>query len=609
MSTTKTYKEKLQLLLNTKTQFKNDIINAGGTIDNSTPFSSYPAIYKTLKGGAPDGTAVEVTTEADMDALLVSSNVGKFYKYTGETTDKYTKDAIYVIQDSSDPIVNEGSGGVVKIERIGGIQAVPADTYVGTVYFNTALSCDEVDNIISNSNIPFVPNGELSMYVLCCTGTIQSDVNSISVVIFDFSTYVGTTAYAISLLNDSEIVYYVSESLKDLTGGQYGWVQGAEINTAVINSTLVNLVEVGNTTVYVGTHNENLKQLINTIEEPYYKELSGTYVPIDLEINENTNIDLTTYMDNKQMPISLGVNVPIPEPVLQEKTVTPTKEAQTIVQCDAGYDGLSKVTVKRVGSSIDSNIKNTNIKKGVTILGVTGTYTGEGTSGGTISREYDKPIPSGNTNGFYIADPACWSVPDIDEESNLSLCNDLVDALTPSEDDDPSFLNALFVGATEEEVYSGAFMISGIFYVDYDTYYDIVDVDELLSFRRLFFVFNTSSNIVLAYIDLPYREYEVDFDEETGESVYEYGYDAIPLFQGDYKQIVKFWKNETSPDSPDQNTQIILNQYIRDVFFTQTTTYMELRDENGEVIDIPMGRCNTVLHDYGVVRCDKFIVK
>lgn len=107
MSTT--IKEKLQLLLNTKTQFKNDIINAGGTIDNSTPFSSYPAIYKTLKGGAPDGTAVEVSTEADMDALLIADNIGKFYKYIGETTDKYTNGAYYVVQDSENPIVNEST--------------------------------------------------------------------------------------------------------------------------------------------------------------------------------------------------------------------------------------------------------------------------------------------------------------------------------------------------------------------------------------------------------------------------------------------------------------------------------------------------------------------
>jgi hypothetical protein len=39
-----------------------------------------------------------------------------------------------------------------------------------------------------------------------------------------------------------------------------------------------------------------------------------------------------------------------------------------------GYDGLSSVTVNAVTSSIDGNIQAGNIKKDVTILGITGTY-------------------------------------------------------------------------------------------------------------------------------------------------------------------------------------------------------------------------------------------
>lgn len=57
-------------------------------------------------------------------------------------------------------------------------------------------------------------------------------------------------------------------------------------------------------------------------------------------------------------------------------TITPTTSSQTI-EPSSGYDGLADVTVEAVTAAIDENIVAGNIKKGVTILGVTGTYEGE----------------------------------------------------------------------------------------------------------------------------------------------------------------------------------------------------------------------------------------
>lgn len=58
---------------------------------------------------------------------------------------------------------------------------------------------------------------------------------------------------------------------------------------------------------------------------------------------------------------------------LQDKTVSPTV-SQQIIEADDGYDGLNTVTISAVTASIDSNIIASNIKKGVSVLGVDGTY-------------------------------------------------------------------------------------------------------------------------------------------------------------------------------------------------------------------------------------------
>lgn len=74
------------------------------------------------------------------------------------------------------------------------------------------------------------------------------------------------------------------------------------------------------------------------------------------------------------IPCGLGPSVcPDVSHELQTKTVNSSTVLQHI-EPDSGYYGLSSVTVNAVTSSIDSNIQADNIKKDVTILGVTGTY-------------------------------------------------------------------------------------------------------------------------------------------------------------------------------------------------------------------------------------------
>lgn len=61
------------------------------------------------------------------------------------------------------------------------------------------------------------------------------------------------------------------------------------------------------------------------------------------------------------------------EPITQEKTVEPSTSVQKVTP-DEGYTALSEVVVNAVTNEIDQNIQPDNIKLGVDILGVQGTF-------------------------------------------------------------------------------------------------------------------------------------------------------------------------------------------------------------------------------------------
>lgn len=139
-------------------------------------------------------------------------------------------------------------------------------------------------------------------------------------------------------------------------------------------------------------NNLDIENIINIIES-LPDEPSGT-----LDINENGEYDVKSYekanveiYDDLNEELTQQNNLITTQEIkiedianlleekrvggeitLQEKSVSPTTNEQQ-VKADNEYDGLSKVVVEAVTSEIDSNIQSSNIKSGISILGVEGT--------------------------------------------------------------------------------------------------------------------------------------------------------------------------------------------------------------------------------------------
>lgn len=99
---------------------------------------------------------------------------------------------------------------------------------------------------------------------------------------------------------------------------------------------------------------------------------SGYYDSI--KVNAVTNeIDTNIKSENIKDGISiLGVEGNLVELNGQTITVAPST-AEKVINPEEGYNGITQVTVEAVTNNIDTNIKQENIKKDVSILGITGT--------------------------------------------------------------------------------------------------------------------------------------------------------------------------------------------------------------------------------------------
>lgn len=159
---------------------------------------------------------------------------------------------------------------------------------------------------------------------------------------------------------------------------------------------------------------------IHSSNMPYIRTYAYDYVNetetinwIPVEVGEYDEIHARNISSNID-PITAvsGMNVlPIFESAYfivnvdtQTKTVNPSTNSQNVT-ADSGYTALGSVTVNPVTSAIDSNIQASNIKTGVTILGVTGTYSGASGSPMLVTKTYCGDVTYDKYSIAYNQDP------------------------------------------------------------------------------------------------------------------------------------------------------------------------------------------------------------
>ena len=107
---------------------------------------------------------------------------------------------------------------------------------------------------------------------------------------------------------------------------------------------------------------------------------SGDYGLSSVTINPYTLDSKTVDCSTGQQVITSDADglssVTVNAASLQGRTYTPSTTTQTIYP-NSSYIGFRSVTINGVTSSIDANIQSGNIKNGVSILGVTGTFEGD----------------------------------------------------------------------------------------------------------------------------------------------------------------------------------------------------------------------------------------
>lgn len=422
-----TLNEKLEYLSQTKEYIKEAIISKGQPVSSSDTFRSYASKIAAIENG-------DIITATNTTGSAVSAD------------DKvWVEPEINYIQNfgivGSPTIENQIASGFSGIDYLTfpAINTQTADSWEVVIQFQGGITGNSTIGFFSSNNSfsleysvgALPPSGRFKLY-LCSNGGSSWDIADgvsgshalpLTIAIkpyyikLKYADGVYTVSYSednetwiedINISNSAKLYYYKNNLIKIGTGRYdslkslqkihllYSWTKEnntiwtpytIETNYNIIPSAQVTSTSF--TAVAQTSIANNASGSVKTILDG-----NGSYAPTlgTKVITRNNTYSAST--DDLYGYSSVTVNVEDIPAVVESLSITPTTSAQSFTPT-SGVDGYSPVTVSAVDSSIDANITAGNIKSGVEILGVEGTYSGE------TPVLQDKVILS---NGEYTAD-------------------------------------------------------------------------------------------------------------------------------------------------------------------------------------------------------------
>ena len=363
----------------------------------NVPTSSSPVLQ--TKSVTPSESSQNVTPDAGYDGLS-KVTVGAIQTETKTVTangtvtpssGKYLKQVTVNVPtsgggiDTSDATATADDIAKGKTAYINGEKVTGSIILVDGFNFNSTASWDSQNSklMLSDTNPKkciFLANGSIKMY---CTGENLGDATVADVAQGKtFTSAAGLKVTGTHVCSGGGIdTSDATATASDIAAGVTAYVNGEKVTGGVDVTNAFNLTPILEKTV---TRLSDTRIRIDvattkttrTILEPQ----STIRIGIDSDVigGDATTSDVAK---GKTFTSAAGFNLvgtaEITTPTLQTKTVTPSASIQTVVP-DSGYDGLSSVTVEG-----DANLLPENIKSGISIFGVTGSYEGSGGSSGS----------------------------------------------------------------------------------------------------------------------------------------------------------------------------------------------------------------------------------
>ena len=259
---------------------------------------------------------------------------------------------------------------------------------------------DMIRQAIINKGQPVEENASFRSYADSIE-ELTGEINNQDVLITENGTYEAESGYT----GLGEVTVEVQPALQDKVITQngtyradtgYDGLGNVVVNTPVINNQDKTVTENGVYTADSGY--SGLGEITVNVPQPeptldtLTATANGNYTPpIGIDGYDEVVVNVQPALQDKTITTNgtytadsgydgLGevvVNVADTPAVIDPLSITPST-SQQVITVSSGIDGFSPITVAAVTSAIDSNISAGNIKDGVTILGVRGTYTGGG---------------------------------------------------------------------------------------------------------------------------------------------------------------------------------------------------------------------------------------